>query len=302
MNQRGHRVALLDEDLLGVADPDRVLVIALGQALGQRGNQGAERLSHELLSLRLARAKQGDENLEHNLLGSLVRLQKVADVDERPLLAADVLGLEVVPTKLDELLAVSHELVGEVADEQRAHAQELNPQGVRVRRRALVIRRLQHVHDDGVNDILGDYLLRLLHLVGVDRDVLERVLQHRQHDELERVDELGNLQRPLLEAIQEVDDHRVPLLGRPLHRNLLLVKFFHERVVHAGPRREDREDVEEVGDARAVVRGDVEEALDQLLGLEQFGKRERLFALEPGLSRVAVPPLPQRLDQVGLRR
>ena len=112
VNQRGHRVALLDEDLLGVADPDRVLVIALGQALGQRGNQGAERLSHELLSLRLARAEQGDENLEHYLLGSLVRLQKVADVDERPLLAADVLGLEVVPTKLDELLAVSHELVG----------------------------------------------------------------------------------------------------------------------------------------------------------------------------------------------
>ena len=294
-------MALLDEDLLGVADPDRVLVIALGQALGQRGNQSAERLSHELLRLWLARAEQGDENLEHDLLGSLVRLQKVADVDERPLLAADVLGFEVVPTKLDELLAVSHELVGEVADEQRAHAQELNPQGVRVRRRALVIRRLQHVHDDGVNDILGDHLRRLLHFVGVDRDVLERVLQHRQHDELERVDELGNLQRPLLEAVQEVDNHRVPFLGRPLHRNLL-VKFFHERVVHAGPRREDREDVEEVGDARAVVRGDVEEALDQLLGLEQFGKRERLFALEPGLSRVAVPPLPQRLDQVGLRR
>ena len=93
MNQRGHRVAFLDEDLLGVADPDGVLVVALGQTLGQRGDQRAERLSHEFLRLGLARAEQGDEHLEDDLLGSLVRLQKVAHVDERPLLTTHVLGL-----------------------------------------------------------------------------------------------------------------------------------------------------------------------------------------------------------------
>ena len=152
-----------------------------------------------------------------------------------------------------------------------------------------------------MNDILGDNLLRLLHLVRVGGHVLERVLEHGQHDELEGVDELGNLHRPFLEAVKEVDDDRVSLLGGPFLGNLLLVKLLDEGVIHPRPRGEDGEDVEQVAHLGAVVRGDVEEALDQPLGLEQLGEREHLLVLEPRGAGVGAPPRPQRLHQLRLR-
>lgn len=65
-------------------------------------------------------------HLEHDFFRRLVGVEKVADVDEGPLLGGAVLVLEVIPPKLDELLAVLHQLALHLADEQRSQLQQLD--------------------------------------------------------------------------------------------------------------------------------------------------------------------------------
>ena len=190
MNKMRQRVSLLHENLLRVANPDGVFVVALGESLGQRGGESAERLAHKLLRLGLARAKERDEHLQDDLLRRLIRLEEVAHVDEGPLLGAAVLRLEMVPAELDELLAMAHELVGEVTNEKRAETEELNAHGLGVYRGVLVVRRLEQIHNHRLDSLLGDDNLRLRHLDGIRGDVLQRVLEHRKDDEPQRGDEL----------------------------------------------------------------------------------------------------------------
>ena len=64
--------------------------------------------------------------LQDDLLGGLVGIQEVADVEEGVVLGGAVVALEVVPAKLDELLAVLHQLLRRAPYQQRRQLQQLH--------------------------------------------------------------------------------------------------------------------------------------------------------------------------------
>lgn len=68
--------------------------------------------------------------LENNLFWSLVCLQEVADVQEGMVLVAGLFPFEVIPSKLDELLAVGGHAAGQVAHHQRCKLKQLHVDGV----------------------------------------------------------------------------------------------------------------------------------------------------------------------------
>lgn len=68
--------------------------------------------------------------LKDNFLWGLVRLQKMADIEESMVFVARLLPLQVVPAKLDELLAVCSHAVGQVSHQQRCHLKQLHIDGI----------------------------------------------------------------------------------------------------------------------------------------------------------------------------
>eukprot|EP00959_Pyramimonas_sp_CCMP1952_P437494 9159893-Pyramimonas_sp.AAC.1 len=85
---------------------------------GTRGGQVRERGQAAREPHRICRtifvtndSRKRSSHLQDDLLRRLVGVEEGAHVDEGPLLAAGVLALEVVPAKLDQLLAVLHQLL-----------------------------------------------------------------------------------------------------------------------------------------------------------------------------------------------
>ena len=68
--------------------------------------------------------------LKDYLLRGLVRLQKMAHIKEGMVLVAGLLPLEVIPAKLDELLAVCGHAVGQVSHQQCCHLKQLHVDGI----------------------------------------------------------------------------------------------------------------------------------------------------------------------------
>jgi len=64
--------------------------------------------------------------LKDYFLRGLVRLQKMAHVEEGMVLVTGLLPLQVIPAKLDELLAVYSHAVGQVSHQQSCHLKQLH--------------------------------------------------------------------------------------------------------------------------------------------------------------------------------
>ncbi len=68
--------------------------------------------------------------LKDYLLWGLVRLQKMADIEEGMVLVARLLPLQVVPAKFDQLLAVCSHAVGQISHQQCCHLKQLHVDGI----------------------------------------------------------------------------------------------------------------------------------------------------------------------------
>ena len=123
VDQVRQRVPFLDENLLRVSDPDRVLVVALRQALGSAGVSASSACRTSSLDSGWHARSSATKTCSTIFSGAWYASRKWHTLTNAHCFAPPSSRLEVVPPELDEFLAVAHERVRDVPDEQRAHAQ-----------------------------------------------------------------------------------------------------------------------------------------------------------------------------------
>jgi hypothetical protein len=242
-------------------------MVACRQPLRQRRREDVERLLDQRARVGLEGAQQRDVDLQDDLGWRVVHLDEAADVDIGALLRLHVVGLEVVPRELDELLPVLHQLLGRVLDKQRRQLEQLDAQRLVVRGELLAAEQLV---DDGGDDVGREQLLGLA--------VGEGGGEQRQHQQLQGVHLVVGRRLGRDEEGEEVTEHRRLVRRGVGGGHLAQVEGLEEVEVDERVLREDRQHEEEqvhLPLAQRLARPGVvaavgDEALDEQLRLAEL--------------------------------